>query len=107
MGSFDLLVSNPPYIPSAVLAEQVPSEVRDFEPHLALDGGEDGLDLFRRILDLAPTALGPGGALAVELFEESLDDAAELVRAQGGWARVEVREDLTHRPRVLLAVREG
>lgn len=107
MGRFDLLVSNPPYIPSAVLAEQVPSEVRDFEPHLALDGGEDGLDLFRRILELAPTALRPGGALAVELFEGSLDCAADLVRAQGGWARVEVREDLTHRPRVLLAVREG
>ena len=107
MGRFDLLVSNPPYIPSAVLAEQVPSEVRDFEPHLALDGGADGLDLFRRILELAPTALRPGGALAVELFEESLDQAAALVREQGGWARVEVREDLTHRPRILLAVREG
>ena len=107
MGSFDLIVSNPPYIPSAVLAEQVPAEVKDFEPHLALDGGEDGLDLFRRILEVAPAALAPGGALAVELFEESLDAAAALVREQGGWARVEVREDLTHRPRILLAVREG
>ena len=105
MGSFDVLVTNPPYIPTQVLAEQVPAEVKDFEPHLALDGGPDGLDLFRRILGLAPAALAPGGMLAAELFEESLIDAARLVRAQGGWERVEVREDYTHRPRVLVAVR--
>ena len=107
MGTFSVLVSNPPYIPTRVLAEEVPAEVRDFEPELALDGGEDGLDVFRRLLELAPVALGPGGTLAVELFEGALDAAAELTRAQGGWASVEVREDLTRRPRVLVAVREG
>ena len=105
MGTFDVLVTNPPYIPTQILAEQVPSEVKDFEPHLALDGGPDGLDLFRRILELAPAALAPGGMLAAELFEDSLETAAALVRAQDGWARVEVREDYTHRPRVLVAVR--
>ena len=105
MGTFSVLVSNPPYIPTRVLAEEVPAEVRDFEPELALDGGEDGLDVFRRLLALAPAALAPGGMLAVELFEGALDAAAELTRAQGGWASVEVREDLTHRPRVLVAVR--
>lgn len=107
MGAFSVLVSNPPYIPTEVLRTQVPAEVADNEPELALDGGADGLDVFRRLLDLAPEALGPGGTLAVELFEDSLDQAAELVRAREGWARVEVREDLTHRPRVLVAVREG
>lgn len=105
MGSFDVLVSNPPYIPTAVLAQEVPAEVRDFEPELALDGGPDGLDVFRRLLELAPHALAPGGMMAVELFEESLEQAAELVRAQEGWDYVEIREDLTHRPRVLIAVR--
>ena len=45
--------------------------------------------------------------LAVELFEGALDEAARIAREQGGWASVEVREDLTHRPRVLVAVREG
>ena len=105
-GTFDVLVSNPPYIPSDVLARDVPSEVRDFEPALALDGGADGMDIYRRILDLAPAMLAPGGVLCVELFEESLDDAAALAREQGGWARVEVREDYTHRPRILVAVRE-
>lgn len=107
MGSFSVLVSNPPYIPTAVLQSEVPAEVRDHEPELALDGGTDGLDVFRRLLELAPRALEPGGMLAVELFEGSLDEAAELARRQGGWALVEVREDLTHRPRVLVAVREG
>jgi release factor glutamine methyltransferase len=105
MGRFDLLVSNPPYIPSEVLAYDVPSEVKDFEPGLALDGGDDGLDVFRRILEMAPRALAPGGSLCVELFEDNVNDAAELVRSMPGWAHVEVREDLTHRPRVLVAVR--
>ncbi len=107
MGTFAVLVSNPPYIPTKVLEQEVPAEVRDNEPELALDGGEDGLDVFRRLLELAPVALCPGGMMAVELFEGHLDQAAALTRAAGGWARVEVHEDLTHRPRVLLAVREG
>ena len=107
MGTYAVLVSNPPYIPTDVLANEVPAEVKDNEPELALDGGADGLDVFRRILDLAPRVLCPGGMMALELFEGHLDQAAELVRAQGGWASVEVREDLTHRPRVLVAVREG
>lgn len=107
MGTFSVLVSNPPYIPTRVLADEVPAEVRDFEPELALDGGPDGLDVFRRLLDLAPEALAPGGMLAVELFEGALDAAADLVRGRAGWASVEVREDLTHRPRVLVAVREA
>lgn len=107
MGSFSVLVSNPPYIPTRVLHEEVPAEVADFEPELALDGGEDGLDVFRRLLELAPAVLAPGGMLAVELFEGSLASAAALARAQGGWSSVEVREDLTHRPRVLVAKREG
>lgn len=104
MGHFEALVSNPPYIPSAVIPT-LPHEVEGFEPHLALDGGQDGLDIYRRLLDLAPRALHPGGLLAVELFETTLDEAARLAREQGGWASVEVREDYTHRPRLLVARR--
>lgn len=106
-GHFSVVVSNPPYIPTEVLEREVPAEVKDFEPHLALDGGMDGLDIFRRILAGAPSLLAPGGMLCVELFEGSLVQAADLARKQGGWARVEVREDLTHRPRVLVCVREA
>ena len=105
MGTFDLLVSNPPYIPTAVLENEVPPEVKDHEPHLALDGGADGLDVFRRLLPLAGEALRPGGTLALELSEDNVEAAADYCRAQGGWCNVEVREDLTHRPRVLVAVR--
>ncbi|MGI6231060.1 MAG: N5-glutamine methyltransferase family protein [Tractidigestivibacter sp.] len=106
MGTFSVLVSNPPYIPTDVLKNEVPAEVKDHEPELALDGGPDGLDVFRRILELAPAALAPGGMLCCELFEGHLDAAAGLVREQGGWKSVEVREDLTHRPRVLVAIHE-
>lgn len=106
MGTFAVLVSNPPYIPDEVM-RQLPSEVADFEPELALAGGVDGLDIYRRLLDLAPRALMPGGMFAVELHEESLDAAADLARAQGGWKSVEVRHDLTGRPRFLVALREG
>ena len=106
MGALDVLVSNPPYIPSDVVPT-LPAEVEAHEPHLALDGGPDGLDVFRRLLGLAPAALRPGGMMCVELFETNVGDAAELCRRQGGWASVEVRQDLTRRPRVLVAVREG
>ncbi len=106
MGTFDVLVSNPPYIPSDVVPT-LPGEVKLHEPWLALDGGADGLDVFRRLLELAPHALRPGGVFAVELFETNVGDAAELCRRQGGWSTVEVREDLTRRPRVLFAVRGG
>ncbi|MCI1665719.1 MAG: peptide chain release factor N(5)-glutamine methyltransferase [Atopobiaceae bacterium] len=106
MGTFDVLVSNPPYIPSGVM-ETLPEEVVGHEPALALDGGTDGLDVFRRLLDLAPEALVPGGMFCCELFEDALEPAAALVREAGGWDLVEVREDLTHRPRVLVCVREA
>lgn len=106
MGTLDVVVSNPPYIPSAVVPT-LPDEVVGFEPGLALDGGPDGLDIFRRLLEGAPAWLAPGCMLCVELFEESLDDACALVRAQGGWASVEAHDDLAGRPRVLVAVREG
>jgi release factor glutamine methyltransferase len=106
MGTFSVFVSNPPYIPSAVVPT-LPMEVQGFEPGLALDGGPDGLDVFRRLLAVAPQVLAPEGMLCVELFEDNVHAAAQLVREQPGWAQVEVREDLTHRPRVLVAIREA
>ncbi len=57
--SFSVLVSNPPYIPTRVLEQEVPAEVKGFEPELALDGGEDGLDVYRRLLEAAPHMLLP------------------------------------------------
>lgn len=64
-GRFDLIVSNPPYIRSGDIPG-LPVEVRDYDPHLALDGGADGLDAYRAIFAQAPALLAPGGALVVE-----------------------------------------
>ena len=100
-GSFDVLVSNPPYVPTNVLAA-LPHEVACYEPALALDGGSDGLDIFRRLLKAAPFMLREGGLLACELYEESLDEAAALCQG-AGMADVRVVHDLADRPRVILA----
>lgn len=100
-GTFDVLVSNPPYIPHVVMA-QLPSEVADHEPALALDGGDDGLDIYRRLLNAAPHMLRPGGLFVCELFEDACQSAAELCRA-AGLVNVEVVEDLTRRPRFVSA----
>lgn len=100
-GTFDVLVSNPPYIPTSVMGN-LPHEVADYEPALALDGGEDGLDIFRRLVNAAPHMLKPGGLLACELYEGHFDQAASLCRA-AGMREVRVVNDLTNRPRIILA----
>ena len=82
LGAFDLVASNPPYVPTAVMAE-VPREVADFEPALALDGGPDGLDVFRRLVPWCARALRPGGAFAFELHETCLDAAAGACAGRG------------------------
>lgn len=101
-GTFDVLVSNPPYIPSAVM-ESLPHEVADFEPALALDGGADGLDIFRRLVNAAPHMLRPGGLLACELYEGHLDAAVDLCRS-AGMHDVRIVDDFTGRPRIVLAL---
>ena len=100
-GTFDVLVSNPPYIPSEVM-RTLPYEVAGFEPALALDGGDDGLAVFRRLLAIAPTMLEPGGLLACELYEGSLERAASLCKA-AGMCDVRIVPDLTDRPRFIFA----
>ena len=100
-GRVELLISNPPYIPSGVLAS-MDAEVVDYEPALALDGGDDGLDIFRRILVVAQDFLCPAGIMAVELFEESLENAAQLSR-DAGFQNVRIATDLAEKPRILIA----
>ena len=100
-GTFDVLVSNPPYIPSAVMRE-LPHEVADFEPALALAGGDDGLDVFRRLVDAAPGVLKPGGFFACELHETTLGQAAQICRA-AGFAEVRIVRDLPGKPRFVTA----
>jgi release factor glutamine methyltransferase len=88
---FDLIVSNPPYIPTADLATLQP-EVRDYEPLAALDGGPDGLDFYRAIIPAAPAHLTPGGWL---LFEVGIDQAAQVgeLFAQAGFTDIFTAKD--------------
>ena len=81
-GPFDAIVSNPPYIASGDIATLAP-DVRDFDPHLALDGGTDGLDFYRAIAAAAPALLAPGGALVVELGIGQAEPVADLFAAVG------------------------
>ena len=96
---FDGIVSNPPYIPSSDMAGLEP-EVRDHEPRLALDGGEDGLGFYRRLAADAPRFLKAGGWLAVEFGD---GQAADLLKIFGHrpWSDAEVRKDDTGRERML------
>ena len=74
---YDIIVSNPPYIPTATI-QTLQREVRDFEPHLALDGGEDGLDIYRKIAQTAQKYINAGGALIMEVGEGEAADVAKL-----------------------------
>lgn len=78
---FDLIVANLPYVPSGDIARLAP-EVR-CEPHLALDGGPDGLELVRRLVQAAPALLAPGGAIILEIGEGQADATAALLTAAG------------------------
>ena len=101
-GTFDVLVSNPPYIPTDVMLS-LPHEDTDIDPDLALEVGADGLDIFRRLLNAAPYMLRAGGLFACELYEGALDAAAELCR-QAGLSDVRIVHDLTDRPRIVRAI---
>lgn len=102
-GGFDLVVSNPPYIPSSDIAGLQP-EVSRFEPHLALDGGADGLDCYRIIAAELPRLLKPGGAFALEVGLGQADAVAALMEAEG-LSTTEPRRDLAGIPRVILGAR--
>jgi release factor glutamine methyltransferase len=99
-GPFDLIVSNPPYVIRAELSK-LPPEVQH-EPRLALDGGEDGLELVRRLIAQAPARLQPGGTLALEIGVGQAAAVAGLARAAGA-AEVGVQRDLGGVERVVLA----
>lgn len=102
-GPFDLIVTNPPYIPSAEIATLDP-EVREFDPMLALDGGADGLVCYRMLAAQAGAWLKPGGWLLAE-FGDGQALAAKMLFGELGWQLEGVEKDLSGRDRVLIVRR--
>ncbi len=101
--AFDLIASNPPYIPSAEIATLDP-EVRDFDPRLALDGGDDGLVFYRRFAAGAAEYLRPAGKIMLE-FGDGQADALKNIFESEKWIVEAVLEDYSHRARILVARR--
>ena len=102
-GEFDLILSNPPYIASAEIAGLAP-DVRAYDPHLALDGGHDGLDAYRRIAAGAAGKLRPGGKILVEIGASQARDVAALLERCGFLVETGgIVPDLGGRPRVVVA----
>ena len=96
----DLIVSNPPYIPSSEIAKLEP-QIKDFEPRAALDGGEDGLHYIRQLIASSPKCLKPSGYLLIEFGFGQADKVRDL--AQKHFHKVEIYKDLAGIDRILKA----
>jgi release factor glutamine methyltransferase len=96
---FELVTANPPYVPSAEIAG-LAADIRDFEPHQALDGGPDGLDLVRAVIAAAPEHLVPGGVLALEVGFDQAERVTALFE-QAGFGNLSRRRDYGGHERVV------
>jgi len=101
---FDLVVSNPPYVRDDEL-EELPAQIREHEPEVALAGGPDGLGVIREIVGKVRAYLEPGGALFLEVGAEQGAAVRELLEAHGPWAEIELQRDLAGRDRFVRASR--
>ena len=101
LGKFDMIISNPPYVTSAEM-DALPKSVKDYEPHLALHGGEDGLDFYRQIIANYTPALKPGGYLCFE-FGIHQGDAVCALLESNGYEILERSKDYSDIERAVLA----
>ena len=101
LGKFDMIISNPPYINGADMAE-LDDSVKLYEPHLALFGGEDGLDFYRSIAVNFTLALKPGGFLCLEFGDDQGDDVCSILE-ENGYTILERSRDYNDRERAVLA----
>ncbi|WP_342566543.1 peptide chain release factor N(5)-glutamine methyltransferase [Paenibacillus sp. FSL R7-0345] len=99
----DILVSNPPYIPGGDIAG-LQREVRDHEPRTALDGGDDGLDPYRRMMEQLPLLPAAPRLVGFELGQGQAGDVAALLRAAGHWTEIVTIDDLAGIPRHVLGI---
>jgi release factor glutamine methyltransferase len=100
-GTFDLILSNPPYLASGEIGE-LSADVAAYDPHLALDGGRDGLDAYRRIAASARARLAANGRLLLEIGPAQAEAVAEILR-KAGLKPERLDRDLAGRPRVVMA----
>ena len=100
---FNLIISNPPYIPPSVI-EGLEPEVRDHEPMMALDGGADGLDFYRIIAQHAPEHLKKGGVLMLEIGFDQKDAVKGLLQETGRFEKIVGLTDLTGKDRIIVAI---
>ena len=103
LGEFQCIVSNPPYIPKGDI-KGLDVSVRDYEPSLALDGGEDGLDFYRAISEKWKCVLSPGGRLFFEVGIHQADSVSQILREQG-FSEIQIIQDLNDIPRVVSGTR--
>jgi release factor glutamine methyltransferase len=103
-GQFSGMVSNPPYIPTSTIATLQP-EVVKHEPHLALDGGADGLDCIRHLIEISPNYLRPGGVWLIEMMAGQADAVRKMLQNQGSYCNIQVHADLAGIERFALAYR--
>jgi release factor-specific protein-(glutamine-N5) methyltransferase len=101
---FDMIVCNPPYIKSDVI-ETLSTEVKDHEPRMALDGGEDGLDYYRIIAEQAGSHLRSGGILALEIDANQAGSVKRLLMKSGSFANIRKYKDMADLDRVIIAER--
>ncbi|SES82375.1 release factor glutamine methyltransferase [Natronincola peptidivorans] len=101
---FDFIVSNPPYIPKQIIAN-LSKEVKDYEPSLALDGGEDGLDFYRKIVEEAPMFLRKEGWLVFEIGHDQGEDLSKIMEKKD-FRHIEIIKDLAGLDRVIIGKRD-
>lgn len=99
-GNVDVLVSNPPYIPSEEI-RKLQIEVAKYEPRIALDGGVDGLDFYRKIVDNGPEYLRSGGILALEVGHDQARKVADLMKEKNRYVEIQITKDLAGIERVV------
>ena len=103
---FDLIACNPPYV-SAPEYEALDKNVKDYEPRLALYAGQDGLDLYRRIVEKVSQFLKPDGILLLEIGYQQGPAVRELLEQTGVFAQIRIDKDLQSHDRVVTAMRAG
>ena len=96
---FDVIVSNPPYISTDKIAE-LETQVKDFEPKLALDGGKDGLDFYKKILKLSKDFINKSGRLYLEIGYDQAKEVVDLAKKEG-YYNIQIIKDLSGRDRVI------